>query len=327
VLELNPTTRAGLRLWLAATLAIAMTLWSGRQGTLPLAVMMVVLFVNENDLTPIGTAFRQLAGAIVGIIAGLVIVSFAAGWLMLSLGLLVAGLLCRVVGLGANVGMALLSCWAVIVLGQGKSFDAATLFNLALPAVLGLVAAQFATWVVWPRLRRQRLVELDRQLSQRFGQQRRDLHQWLQSGDGAPPPLLRSPEVLPSILQLQQLSSGTSSRSLTATQTRRWTQLGTLWRQVLTQWLVLEPQLQALPVPLPPQALQLLEQHFEHLDTAPIAGPPDLALTQWRQCGESAGAPPLLVLSLAMQLHQLLKLQHSQALLRRSLPADSAAGS
>jgi uncharacterized membrane protein YccC len=180
--ELNPTTRAGLRLWLAATLAIAMTVWTGRQGTLMLALLTAVLFVNENDTTPVGSTVRQLGSALVGIIAALIIFPFSNGWLMLSVALLAAGLLCRAIGLAAGVGMAYLCAWAVMVMGHGKHFDTAVVFNLALPAVLGVVSAQFATWLVWPRLRRQRLIELDEQLNQRFAQQSRLLLQWLQQG-------------------------------------------------------------------------------------------------------------------------------------------------
>jgi len=325
VLELNATTRAGLRLWLAATLAIAMTQWSGRQGTLFLALLMVVLFVNENDTTPLTTAIRQLASAGLGIIAGLVVTSFSSGWLMLSLGLLAAGLLCRTLGLGPNVGMASLCCWAVIVIGQGRSLDAASLFNLVLPAVIGVVAAQFATWIVWPRLRRQRLLALDDQLRRRFGQQRQLLLHWLQSGGPAPPLPLRSSDVLPAILQLQQLSRG-RSHSLTPTQTRRWVQLGTLWRQVLSQWLLLEAPLRALSAPLPSASLPLLSGQLAQLDQSTGARPAAGAPSQWRDWGERTGVPPLMALSLAMQFDQLHKLQHSQTLLRRALAANRPGG-
>lgn len=326
MLELNPTTRAGLRVWLGATLAIAMTAWTGRQGTLFLAVMMVVLFVNENDTAPLSHAFRQLASAVLGVVTGLVIASFSSGWLMLSIGLLSAGLLCRTVGLGGNIGMASLCCWAVILMGHGRSFDAATLFNLALPVVIGVVAAQFATWLVWPRLRRQRLVELDNQLRQRFGQQRQLLLEWLQRGSHDPPQPLRSSEVLPAILQLQQLSAG-RSHSLTPAQAHRWAQLGSLWRQVLSQWLLLESQLQALSAPLPSASMALLLQHLEPLDQASTARSNPTGLSQWRDWGERSGVPPLLALSLAMQLDQLGKLQQSQALVRRSVLALGLSGS
>ena len=322
--ELNPTTRAGLRLWLAATLAIAMTIWTGRQGTMFLAVMMVVLFVNENDTAPLSNAFLQLASAVLGVVTGLVIASFASGWLMLSVGLLATGLLCRRVGLGSGMGMASLCCWAVILMGHGHSFHAAAVFNLALPVVIGVVAAQFATWVVWPRLRAERLVELDDQLRQRFGLQREGLLQWLQRGVQAPSPL-RSSEVLPAIVQLQQLSRG-QSHSLTPTQVRRWAQLGSLWRQLLTQWLLLEAQLQALSVPLSSEAMLLLSQHLEPLDQAATARPAATDLVQWRNWGERSGVPPLLALSLAMQLEQLRNLLHSQRLLRRVVRSAAPSG-
>ena len=318
--ELNPTTRAGLRLWLAATLAIAMTIWTGRQGTVFMAVMMVVLFVNENDTAPLSNAFLQLASAVLGVVTGLVITSFANGWLMLSIGLLAVGLLCRRVGLGGGMGMASLCCWAVILMWPGHAFNPATVVNLALPVVIGLVAAQFATWVVWPRLRAQRLVELDNQLRQRFGQQCEGLLQWLQHGAPAAPLPLRSSEVLPAILQLQQLSTG-RSHSLTPTQTRRWAQLGSLWRQLLTQWLLLESQLQAVSAPLPRESMGLLMQHLEPLDQAAMARPAATDLAQWRDWGVRSGVPPLLALSLAMQLDQLRKLLHSQRLLRRAVLA------
>ena len=311
---------------MAATLAIAMTIWTGRQGTVFLAVMMVVLFVNENDTAPLSNSVRQLASAVLGVVSGLVIASFASGWLMLSVGLLSAGLLCRCVGLAGNVGMAYLCCWAVILLGQGHSFHAAAVFNLALPVVIGVVAAQFATWLVWPRLRAQRLMELDDQLRQRFGQQRQALLNWLQCGAPAPPPPLRSSEVLPVILQLQQLSTG-PSHSLTPTQTRRWAQLGSLWRQVLTQWLLLESQLQGLSAPLPSEAMPLLSQQLEPHDQPATTRPIATGLPQWRDWGERSGVPPLLALALAMQLDQLHTLQRSQALLRRSASILGAAGS
>jgi hypothetical protein len=222
-------------------------------------------------------------------------------------------LLCRAIGLAAGVGMAYLCAWAVMVMGHGKHFDTAVVFNLALPAVLGVVSAQFATWLVWPRLRRQRLIELDEQLNQRFAQQSRLLLQWLQQGGATPPLPLRSSDVLPAIQQLQQLSSLTNSRSLTPTMRRRWAQLGGLWRQLLSQWLLLEPQLLALAAPLPAEALSLLQAQ---LDQATGMRPRAMELPLWRHWAERSGAPPLLALGLAMQLDQLQRLQYSQALLR-----------
>jgi len=97
--------------------------------------------------------------------------------------------------------------------------------------------------------------------------------------------VLRSSDVLQVIQQLQQLSRS-RSHSLTPTQTRRWAQLGTLWRQVLTQWLLLESQLQLLPAPLPQESMQLLAQH---LDTS-ISSPAINRLLFPCRCGETGAS-------------------------------------
>jgi len=329
---LNPTVRSALRLWLAATLAIGITLWTGRQGTLMLALILAVLFVNENQIAPARQMVQFLGGAIVGVITALVLFQFSSGWLMLSLALLAAGLLARALGLNQGLNMAYLCAWSVLVLGQGARFNAGAMFNLLVPVLVGMLTAQFATWLVWPRLRRQRLQELDTQVARRLGEQLKHLRMWLAVG-GEPPPALHSAELLPAIQELQQLSS-TSAASVPAGMRRRWVQLGTLWREVLRQWLLLEPQLNALPAPLPPALPPLLLHALDQLEAqlqgnGPAAGPnaargaEHFTPVEWQQWGAQAGAPALVPLALGLQLAQIHGLLHSQVLARRAIEREA----
>jgi uncharacterized membrane protein YccC len=325
---LNPTVRSALRLWLAATLAIAITLWTGRQSSLMLALILAVLFVNENQIAPARQMVQLLGGAIVGVITALVLFQFSSGWLMLSLALLAAGLVARALGLSQGQNMAYLCAWAVLVLGQGARFSVGALFNLLVPVLVGVLTAQFATWLVWPRLRRRRLEELDAQVAGRLGAQLRRLRTWLAVG-GEPPPALHSAALLPAIQELQQLSS-TSAGSVPPAMRRRWGQLGTLWREVLRQWLLLEPQLNALPAPLPPALPPLLLHALDRLEaqlpgSSLAAGPNAAAAAErftpvdWQHWGAQAGAPALVPLALGWQLAQLNGLLHSQVLARRAI--------
>ena len=328
---LNPTVRSALRLWLAATLAIGITLWTGRQSTLMLALILAVLFVNENQIAPARQMVQLLGGAIVGVITALVLFQFSSGWLMLSLALLAAGLVARALGLSQGLNMTYLCAWAVLVLGQDARFNAGTLFNLLVPVLVGGLTAQFATWLVWPRLRRRRLEELDAQVAKRLGEQLQAVREWLAQG-GAPPPALYSAELLPAIQELQQLSNA-SAASVPAPMRQRWVQLGTLWREVLRQWLLLEPQLNALPAPLPPSLPPVLCQALDHLETQ-LQGIQDRAerqvtstAAQWQQWGALAGAPPLVPLALGWQLAQLNAVVHSKVLARQAIQrmAEAAA--
>jgi len=322
----NDTLRSALKLGLAAVLAIGITQWSGRSNTLMMALMGVVLFVNENETAPVRRVFQLFGGAVIGVIAGLLIFGFSRGWLALAVALLATGLLIRVLRLQAGLGTAYLCCWAALVMVHGNRFEIGVLFNLVLPFVIGTLAAQFATWLVWPKLRRRRMEQLDQQIAARFQRQLQGLQVWLSHG-GPPPAVLHSSELLPAIQQLQQLG-GTRSTALPPQLQQRWRQMGTLWRQVLRQWLLLEPQLHALPAPLPAGLPPLLSGTLEQLDrqlipgAAPTAGalPPESARAQqWQAWGEAAGTPVLVPLALGMQLDQFSRLLRSQALLRNCL--------
>jgi hypothetical protein len=82
------------------------------------------------------------------------------------------------------------------------------------------------------------------------------MQQWLGIAAVRPQPALRSQDLLPSIQQLQQLrdqDQGLPMPAHTQRQLSRWAQAGSLWRQVLRQWLLLEPLLRQLATPLPAQ--------------------------------------------------------------------------
>lgn len=323
---MNDTLRSALKLGLAAVLAIGITQWSGRDSTLMMALMGVVLFVNENDTAPARRVFQIFGGAAIGVITGVPIFGFSRGWLALAVALLATGLLIRVLRLQAGLGTAYLCCWAALVMVHGSHFEIAVVFNLVLPFVIGTLAAQFATWLVWPKLRRRRMEQLDLQIAARFRRQLEQLQRWLRVG-GAPPAVLQSSEVLPAIQQLQQLG-GTRSTALPPEMQQRWRQLGTLWGQALKHWLLLEPQLHALPAPLPAALPPLLSNTLVELDqqlqpsgASTTAALPAAAIRsrQWQEWGQAAGAPVLVPLALGGQLDQLLRLLHSQTLVRGCL--------
>ena len=71
--SLSPLWRNSLRIWLASTLTIGILFWSGRSHLLGVALMLAVLFVNENDLTPARSIGQQVAGALIGILTAIVL--------------------------------------------------------------------------------------------------------------------------------------------------------------------------------------------------------------------------------------------------------------
>lgn len=300
------TLRAALRLAIAAALAIAMVYWSGRGERVFLAVIAVVMFVSETRSLPWRVMLQQFAAGVVGILTALVLFQVADGWLMLSVVLLVVALLVEVLRLQSGRSLALLLAWGVLEMDTQRAFNIATVFDLALSFVIGLLSARFATALVWPQRPGSRVARLDDSLRARLVEQVNRVQQWLGQG-GAPPPPLGSADLLPMVLELQQQPSP---------------QLGLLWRLIVRHWLLLEPQLLGLRTPLSHPAGQVLQQRLSRIEAVltpvPVAGdavvPPAQQPTSWRIDLSSE----LIALAIGQQLDTLDQLLHSQQLLRRS---------
>lgn len=307
---LTPTLRAALRLAIGAALAIAMVFWSGRGERVFLAVIAVVMFATESPSLPWSALLRQFAAGVVGILSALVLFRLADGWLMLSIVLLVVALLLEVLKLQSGRSLALLLTWGVLVMDIQRSFNIATVFDLALTFVIGLLSARLATALVWPPRPGAALAAVDQRLQLRFGEQLGLLRQWLEQGGPSPPPLT-SAELLPMVLALQQPPSH---------------QLGLLWRQILRHWLLLEPQLLGLRAPLSQPAGQLLQQRLDRIQSGLIAaGAPAVAVgtglqrsTSWHLDLSLDLSSELIALAIEQQLDSLDQLLHSQQLLRGS---------
>ena len=169
--SLSPLLRNSLRTWLAATLTIGVMLWSGRGSVMMLGLLMAVLFINDNDLTPLRNVGAQVGAALVGILTAVVLHQFSGGWLVTAIGLLITGCLVRGLGLSKGVGMGYMGCWALEVVGYGKDFNWALIFNLAFTVVTGIAMAQLASWAFWPRRRRLQLPALEAGLSGQLREQ------------------------------------------------------------------------------------------------------------------------------------------------------------
>ncbi|NDC35041.1 MAG: hypothetical protein EBZ51_06560 [Synechococcaceae bacterium WB9_2_112] len=315
--SLNPAVRNALRVALASALTIAATLWSGRGSTLTYGMLAAVLFVNDRQSQPGRQALQQVAGIVIGVVVALVLYPFSNGWFMLSIALLCAGLVARGLGMAGGIGLANLACWEMLTFCQCDRFDVRLLVNYIVPGLIGMAAALFATWVVWPPQPRMQVRQLDQRLSARLQAQLQGLQRWLETG-GEPPLVLHTSEVLPPIQDLQQLARGPL---------RRWGQLALLWRQVLRQWILLEAQIRSLP-PLPgtPLQQQLLDRlqwlaaadHGGVRQDWPLATP-----EQWLAWSRSSDVAQLQSLAIGLQLEQLRSLLRSQGLLRAALQRQS----
>jgi uncharacterized membrane protein YgaE (UPF0421/DUF939 family) len=327
---LSPLWRNSLRTWLAATLTIGIMLWAGRSSVMMLGLLMAVLFINDTELTPLRNIGQLVGGALIGILTAVVLHQFSSGWLVTAIGLLITGCLVRGLGLVRGVSMGYMGCWALEVVGYGKHFNWALIFDLAFTVVVGIAMAQVATWAFWPRRPLQQLPALERGLCQQLSAQIAELAQWLEQG-GTPPEPLRSQTLLPQILQLQQLRD---QRQSTPTPHRerqlssRWAQTGSLWRQLLRQWMLLEPLLLELAPPL--EAGSLLRQSLSNLDrqlqpqaaARPQAEQP--SAHDWLQDARRSRIPAPLILAIAQQLQQLHQLLHSRSLVLERLQAPGS---
>ena len=324
---LNPVWRNGLRTWLAASLAIGVMLWAGRSQVLVLALAMAVVFINENDLVPARTVSQQVAGALVGILTAVVLHEISSGWLVLAIALLVTGVLVRGLGLPKGVGMGYIGCWSLEVIGYGKHFNWALIFDLAFAVVVGIAAALVATWVFWPRRPLQELPGLDARLTEQFSRQVERMRRWLIDGGEAPAPL-SSQELLPQILLLQQLREqrrGSSAPRQQRELTARWAQTGAIWRQLLRQWKLLEPLLLQLEAPLPSSSHhQLLLGSLDNIRSRLSSEEPGQPLftsdpAHWIAEAEELRAPKPLLLAIAQQSEQMQDLLSSRSLLQRAI--------
>jgi hypothetical protein len=327
--SLSPLWRNSLRIWLSTTLVIGIMLWTGRSQVLGLALVMAVLFVNENDLTPARSTGQMVGGALIGILTAMVLHEISTSWVVLGIALLVTGVLVRNLGLLKGLSTGYLSCWALELMHHGKQFNWALIFNMALAVVVGILMAQIATWALWPRRPLQQLPALEARIASQLSQQISAMQQWLGSG-GAPPAALRSQDLLPSIQLLQQLrdqNQGLPMPAHTKHVLSRWAQAGSLWRLVLRQWLLLEPLLRQLATPLPaenpkPLLLSSLADLVGSLQAQPTMAPvpgPSRPAQRWLEEAGHLGAPQPLLLAIGQQCQDLQQLLHSRALLRASL--------
>jgi hypothetical protein len=327
--SLSPLWRNSLRIWLASTLTIGILFWSGRDQVLGLALVMAVLFVNENDLTPARSIGQQVGGALIGILTAMVLHEISTNWVVLGLALLITGVLVRSLGLLKGLSTGYLSCWALELMHHGKQFNWALIFNMTLAVVVGILMAQIATWALWPRRPLQQLPALEARIASQLSQQISAMQQWLSTG-GAPPAALRSQDLLPSIQLLQQLrdqNQGLPMHAHTKQLLSRWAQAGSLWRHVLRQWLLLEPLLRQLAAPLQPESPQpllcsSLADLAWRLQAQPAAAPQPSPLSPaqlWLEEAGRLGAPQPLLLAIGQQFQDLQQLLHSRALLQASL--------
>ncbi len=321
---LSPLWRNSLRTWLAATLTIGIMVWSGRAGVMLLGLLVLVVFINNDEVMPLRSSAQLVGGSLVGIVTSGVLHAITGGWLVTALALLITGALVRQLSLIKGLSMGYLSCWAVEIMGAGRHFDRALIVDLALSVLVGIVTAQLATWTFWPRRPLQQLPALERDLCLQFHQQIRLMGQWLRDGDSPPAPL-GSQALLPRILLLQQLrapghaGSRTPGRTLTA----RWAQTGDIWRQLLRQWMLLEPLLLQLPVPL--DAGALLQESLRSLesslqgDATTVAAARLPTVQEWLAEASLLEVPSPLLLAIALQLEQLQHLLFSRTLLRHAI--------
>jgi hypothetical protein len=319
---LSPLWRNSLRTWLATTLTIGIMLWSGRTSVMLLGLLVAVLFINDNELTPLRFVSQMVGGALIGILTAVVLQAFTSGWLVTALGLLITGALVRGLGLLKGLSMGYTGCWALEIMGTGRHFTWALIFDLAFSVVVGIAMAQLATWAFWPKRSLQQLPLLEHRLAEQLSHQISLMRQWLING-GTPPASLRSQELLPQILLLQQLHD---QRRQTPTPARvrrlssRWAQTGSIWRQMLRQWMLAEPLLLQLTTPLP--AGGLLEERLQGLEGSllnPAPGRQSLQLASaevWLAEAHTSHSSAPLVLAIAQQLDQLERLLHSRALIR-----------
>lgn len=328
-LSLSPLWRHGLRLWLAATLTIGIMLWCGLSDQLGWALVLAVLFINENELSPLRSSVEILAGALVGILTGLVLHHIATGWLTLAIGLLLTGALVRGLGLFKGLSMGYLMSWAVATSPADAHFSWTLFLRLGLAVAIGILGAQIATWVFWPRSPLRQLPMLEHGLAAQLQDQIRLVQRWLEEG-GPPPASLRSRELLPQIQQLQQLRSVRPAREASSRKPRllrRWAQAGDIWRQLLRQWMLLEPLLLQLPAPLvgaQPEPLLLrrlaaLQKRLQDplLSVQHLTPPQPAAL--WIAEADRLQVPRPLLLAVSLQCHELEQLLRGRSLLRLGL--------
>lgn len=328
-LSLSPLWRNALRLWLAATLSIGILQWFGQSAQLGWALVLAVIFINENDLSPLRSLAEILAAGLLGILTGLVVNHIASGWLMVAMGLLASGALVRALGLLKGLSMGYLMSWAIGTSPAASQLSWTLFSQLGVCVLVGTLSAQAATWLFWPRSPLRQLPALERRLAAQLDEQIELVQRWLRQG-GESPASLRSRQLLPQIQQLQGLRS--ASRQISAPSReilllRRWAQAGDLWRQLLRQWMLLESLLQELPAPLPDASanalvLQRLEALRRRLNPEGDSGSTALmapAAPVWIAEADRLQLPRPLLLALSLQCHELEQLLRGRSLLRRGI--------
>jgi len=321
----SPVLRAALKYGLAAALAgtLAMNRKDVEFAWYPLVA--VVMCMDETDTRVLAASRTRVLGTLTGGLVGGLVHMVLSGWVGLTVSLLLAVPLLRLLGWQSSRGLGMLVCSMLFLIERYTEQNWAYVGGRILDTLIGIGAVLVVSFLFWPVDRLAEIRSIDAQLRRVITPRLEEIRRGLKE----PGPLLERPS-LPLIgsrlnLRLAQLV-GDELRSAPSGRAHRqhWRQRQLLWERIHHHSL----QVERLARLLPPGALANADTPW--LDGLPVmlvsggnAAIPALPSRQSLvRLASGHQLPPLLLLGLDDEVQRLVRSLHSLALAsRRDTPA------
>ncbi len=317
--------RAAIKISLAAALAGA---WAVRFREVEFAwypLLAVVMCMDETDTRVVAAVRARVLGTIAAGLVSFLVHTLLAGWIGLTVTLLIVVPLLRLLRWQAGLGTALVVSSMLFLVARYSELDWLYVFNRTADTLVGVVATLVVSGLFWPINRVAEMNAVERQLRRLMAERLETIRQQLKAPADPPasgPSTPADPAPIAGARLCQQLSQlvGDELRSNPDGPVKRqhWRQRSLLWERINHHSLQLQRLGQLLPAgALAADATPWLERLPQLLLSRGQAVAPLPQRSSLRRLAEARGLSPLLLLAFDDELQRLARSAQSLALASR----------
>ena len=284
--------RKALKLAVAVFFTAAIALFCQRIEFVWYPLLAVIVVVDDNDEQTIAAARARILGTITGGLVTFLVHTILAGWVGVTVSILLMVPVLRMFGWQAGLSTAALVSVMFLMIPGHAELNWNYVFNRALDTSLGCAIALLVGLLLWPRNRLQQLRDADAALRQQLQDQLEAHRLWLAGQRDRPQPLEAAQfgarlDAMQRWFELER--SGPHRRTIVR---QRWRQRLLLWRAVNTHWLQWERLLRDVPpAPELELSLQALNSPLQRGGIAPLRQLLGRVMDPWRQVAAAAERP------------------------------------
>lgn len=284
--------RKALKLAVAVFFTAAIALFCQRIEFVWYPLLAVIVVVDDNDEQTIAAARARILGTITGGLVTFLVHTILAGWVGVTVSILLMVPVLRMFGWQAGLSTAALVSVMFLMIPGHAELNWNYVFNRALDTSLGCAIALLVGLLLWPRNRLQQLCDADAALRQQLQDQLEAHRLWLAGQRDRPQPLEAAQfgarlDAMQRWFELER--SGPHRRTIAR---QRWRQRLLLWRAVNTHWLQWERLLRDVPpAPELELSLQALNSPLQRGGITPLRQLLGRVMDPWRQVAAAAERP------------------------------------